>query len=218
MLPSTPHLTRPSMSPKLIAWFALLAGVLVFTAPFSSSAWACACCVVPGQRVAAEQPYGPFSREIVDSVTFGKSANLFAPDAIWSEEINGISNPAKSTAYTLHVTREKKQLVFAFSDAKGNTGTLTFRFPFKMFKFAVDPRPEVGPDSKDRELYKEWRFSGEISGTGMFDFRGLVSATLIFQGRGNGCPWAKQFTNWTLDADGRRARFRFFGRLDTSGS
>jgi hypothetical protein len=57
------------------------------------------------------------------------------------------------------------------------------------------------------------------SGTGLFK-AGIVNPPtyfLVFQGRGNGCDNAGDFSNWRLEINGRRAQYAFFGKL-TSGT
>jgi hypothetical protein len=57
-----------------------------------------------------------------------------------------------------------------------------------------------------------------MSGTGIFK-KGIVPATayfLVFQGKGNQCMAAEQFTHWRLEVMGKKASYAFFGTLKTT--
>ncbi len=64
-------------------------------------------------------------------------------------------------------------------------------------------------------LYKEWKLTGEVTGTGAFSATNGVkqSLTLILQGRGNSCTSAVDFTHWTLVMEGPKGRYSLFGEL-----
>jgi hypothetical protein len=64
-------------------------------------------------------------------------------------------------------------------------------------------------------LYKEWRFEGEVNGTGFFK-AGITARTkyfLVLQGRGNSCDAAEDFTHWQLKITGKKADYAFYGEL-----
>jgi len=78
-------------------------------------------------------------------------------------------------------------------------------------------------DQEDRPngplLYKELRFKGNLtSGSGFFG-SGVTKPTtffLVFQGRGNGCDNASDYSHWRLEITGRKADYSFFGKLKTA--
>ena len=84
--------------------------------------------------------------------------------------------------------------------------------------FKVDTHePEVGHG--EAVLYKEFRFNGTVSsGSGIF--RGSIvrptTYSLVFQGRGNDCDNASDFSHWHLEIKGSKASYAFFGKLATS--
>jgi len=41
----------------------------------------------------------------------------------------------------------------------------------------------------------------------------LSAAALIFQGRGNRCDNAEDFTHWRLEISGKKTSYAFFGEL-----
>ena len=97
------------------------------------------------------------------------------------------------------------------------SGTLTLPLPAKMLRYAADIHDgrTIGGDSRKPLLYKEWRFEGEVNGTGFFN-AGIVSRTkyfLVLQGRGNNCDTAEDFTHWRLKITGNKADYAFYGEL-----
>ncbi len=94
------------------------------------------------------------------------------------------------------------------------TGTLSLPLPARMTRFSADLH-----DSQDRGLgpvlYKEWRCAGVAKGNGIFEkgFTAPARYTLIFQGRGNRCDNAEDFTHWRLEISGAKASYAFFGKL-----
>jgi hypothetical protein len=73
----------------------------------------------------------------------------------------------------------------------------------------------IGGDSRKPLLYKEWRFEGEVNGTGFFK-AGIVAPTkyfLVLQSRGNNCDTAEDFTHWRLKITGNKADYAFYGEL-----
>lgn len=95
------------------------------------------------------------------------------------------------------------------------SGTLSLKLPKTVAIFEIDPR-----DSPDQGtgpvLYKEWKLTGEVTGTGAFS--GTNSAkqllTLILQGRGNSCTSAADFLHWTLVTEGPKGQYSLFGELE----
>jgi len=65
-------------------------------------------------------------------------------------------------------------------------------------------------------LYKEFSARGRVrSATGIFGSANRnTNYHLVFQGRGNGCDDASDFTRWRLELDGPKAEYAFFGNLD----
>jgi hypothetical protein len=86
-----------------------------------------------------------------------------------------------------------------------------------MLRYAADIHDgrTIGGDSRKPLLYKEWRFEGEVNGTGFFK-AGIVARTkyfLVLQGRGNNCDTAEDFTHWRLKITGNKADYAFYGEL-----
>jgi hypothetical protein len=148
-------------------------------------------------------------REIIDDLKFENNANLVVTDA-GLEVIKGIVSP--SERYVVGVDRAADRLVFSFGDDAGQNGTLTLRLPPTIFMFEIDPRDGQHSAGGGVSLYKEWKLTSNMEGTGIFragNGKGEI-ITLILQGRGN---WCSAFTHWTLVIDGPTANYSLFGAL-----
>jgi hypothetical protein len=152
----------------------------------------------------------------IERLRFGKEARLYIGEA-GVETIKGIQDPAER--YDLSVNWDethpgKTNLSFSLDNLSGRSGTLSLRLPQKISIFEVDPR-----DSADQGtgpvLYKEWKLTGEVTGTGVFSGTNSSNQvlTLILQGRGNSCTSAADFTHWTLVMEGPNGSYSLFGDL-----
>jgi hypothetical protein len=180
----------------------------------ASPAFACACCTNAGQRNVATVALDSGKREEIESLRFGGKATLFTGEGD-ADGIEGITTPSRS--YELSAKWRDNRLEFAFHDKLGRTGTLSLARPNTMSVFEVDPRdrPDAGQGPR---LYKEWKLSSSASGTGVFR-PGIAPRqilTLIFQGGGNSCTSAVDFSHWTLVMQGPKANYTLFGDLVTA--
>ena len=98
------------------------------------------------------------------------------------ESIKGIVDPAER--YSMEVARDRDSVIFSFRDKGRRAGTLNLRVPAAMSRFEVDPRDGQREQGGGVRLYKEWKLSSKMAGTGIFE-----------KGNGNG-----QFI--TLDSSG----------------
>ncbi|MBA2402261.1 MAG: hypothetical protein H0V72_26915 [Bradyrhizobium sp.] len=199
---------------------ALALYVLTQTSPalvssaFVSAALACACCTNEGQRNVATVALDSGKRQEIESLRFGGKATLFVGEGD-VEGKEGITTP--SGTYKLSANWLEDRLVLSFRDAAGHTGTLVLAHPRTVSVFEVDPR-----DRPDRghgpTLYKELKLSAPAAGSGVFA-PGIAPRqilTLIFQGGGNSCTSAIDFTHWTLVMQGPKANYTFYGDLVTA--
>jgi hypothetical protein len=106
---------------------------------------------------------------------------------------------------------------FTLKSKGGKTGTLTLPIPTQMVSFKVDIHD--GEPNTETSLYKEFRYKGTVSsGTSLFK-AGIVRPTtyfLVFQGRGNNCDNASDFTHWRLEITGPKASYAFYGKMVTT--
>ena len=204
-----------SLTSQQMRVFSTVVCALMLTLTPSVSVYACACCAEPGtwfQDTAKSDPeilaiVGQLSRRL------DKTALLYLT-AAGVEEVKGISRASES--YMLRrippYTRDWK---LEFTDQQSNRGTLSFTIPATAVFFGADPKDNQQGGSGGPLLYKEWRFEGPVSGTGVFK-GGATAKTkfrLILQGRGNMCPNQEDFRSWILQVKGPRADFAFSGAL-----
>ena len=175
-----------------------------------SRAWACACCSEPGEyRISSGRPSSS-DLSLVRAIRFGDTANLFLTEADLEEDAKGLAQPAET--YSLNGSLVGRAWKLIFRDGS-KSGILTLPLPMKMLSYAVDTRDGRTSAGGGPLLYKEWRFEGPVTGTGIFQ-AGTTSATkyfLVFQGRGNACDNAHDFTHWRLEITGKKAAYAFYG-------
>jgi hypothetical protein len=209
---------------KLILIICLMVFTLGFI--FPAGAWACACCAEPGTYMIWTGKPGEHELAVLREMEFDKTALLYLTEADF-EIIRGLDEiksdfsaknwVATAGEFDLVNTFTAKVWKFTLKTRSGKTGTLTLPMPTQMVQFKVDIH-----DTKDTglgvNLYKEFRFKGNVqSGTGIFraGIAGPTTYFLVFQGRGNGCDNATDFTHWHLEIDGRKAKYEFYGKLSS---
>lgn len=148
-------------------------------------------------------------------IRFGTEADLWTGEADADVAAQGLAHPADSYSVTGSLVGNVWKLTFRNGD---ESGTLDLPLPAKMLRFAADIHDgQTKPGYPEPVLYKEWRFEGEAKGTGVFK-DGITAQTkyvLVFQGRGNSCDGAENFTHWQLKVSGKKADYSFYGELGT---
>jgi hypothetical protein len=183
-------------------------------APSAAAAFACACCAEPGEWYERTGKVESYEFEELRQVKFGKIANTYLT-AVEYEDMKGF--PANYESFALSTSLSARlSLTLTFKGERKETGSLVLALPKVATSFGADlhdmPEGSAGPI-----LYKEWRFEGLVSGTGMFR-KGMARGTkfqLILQGRGNNCLSSSDFKNWRLDIYGPRASYAFYGDLNS---
>lgn len=193
---------------------------LVCITALSSNALACACCAEPGTYSVSTGKMASYELELLKDMKFGPAANLYTTAASY-DEIKGIAEVIKEFERT---SEGEFDIVGAFTRS---TWTLNFMTDGELKGSLVLPRPVQMtsrrihiPDntstSPNVSLYKEWIFNGTVrSGSGFFR-AGIIKATrytLLFQGHGNNCDNAEDFTNWRLEVTGPKADYAFLGKM-----
>ena len=174
--------------------------------------WACACCADNGQyRISMSKP-GNAEVSLMKRMRFGDTAHLFTGEAEAEDVVKGLAHPADTYLLTGSLVASTWKL--AFRDGN-NLGSLNLLLPAKFLSYGADIHDGQMGGGGGPLLYKEWRFEGVVYGSGVF--RGGLTAPakyfLVFQGRGNNCDNAEDFTHWRLDITGRKAGYAFFGAL-----
>ena len=154
-----------------------------------------------------------FKLSVIKRIRFGTKADLWTGEADAEVAAQGLTHPADSYSLTGSLVGNVWKLTFRNGD---ESGTLDLPLPAKMLRFAADIHGELAkPGYPEPLLYKEWRFEGEVKGTGVFK-AGITAGTkylLVFQGRGNSCDGAEDFRHWQLKITGKKADYSFYGEL-----
>ena len=197
--------------PKAIKFSLVLFAALMF-AP--QQVRACACCAETGQYSISLAKPRAYQISLMEQLRFGGDANLFTGEADVEDVVKGLAHPAEKYAVSGSLVARTWKLSFRDGD---NLGALNLLFPAKFLNFSADIHDRE-PGSAGPVLYKEWRLEGVVYGSGVF--RGGLTAPakyfLVFQGRGNNCDSAEDFTHWRLEITGKKARYAFFGELAKS--
>lgn len=175
--------------------------------------WACACCAHKGEyQIEFVKPDG-YTLSAMKRIRFGTKAELWTGEAEPEVAAEGLIHPAYSYSLSGSLVGNGWKLTFRNGD---ESGTLDLPLPAKIFRFAADIHDGwTKPGYSEPVLYKEWRFEGEVNGTGVFK-AGITAGTkylLVFQGRGNSCDGAENFTHWQLKITGKKADYAFYGEL-----
>ena len=208
----------------------LFAALLSIAASFPTDAFACACCAESGHYSIRTSKPEEFQLNILQKMKFNKTAGLYLTVAGF-ELVKGLS-VIEQEMFTDSWTAEPGAIGFSsifaaktwklnFKTPKGKIGVLTLPTPAQMVNFSVDIHDGKSIGAGGPTLYKEWRFKGNVqSGTGFLQ-AGIAKPTtyfLVFQGRGNGCDDVTNFTDWHLEINGAKAKYEFFGELDSGVS
>lgn len=189
-----------------------LLAVLVGLILLPSRVLACACCSNPGDyHIGFDKP-SAYEVSLMQQVRFGGTARLYLTEADMEESAKGLANPAES--YSLNGSLVGNAWRLEFRDGN-KSGTLSLPLPPKVLSYTADIRDGQTSGGGGPLLYKEWRFEGQVQGTGFFR-DGIVAPTkyfLVLQGRGNGCQSAEDFRHWRLKITGKKADYAFYGEL-----
>ena len=145
--------------------FSVAMGVTLLLLP--SRVWACACCAHPGEYQIDFVRPDEVKLSVIKRIRFGTKAELWTGEADPEVAAKGLAHPADSYSLTGSLVGNVWKLTFRNGD---ESGTLDLPLPAKMLRFAADIH-----DGQDKTGYpepvlykKEWRFEGEVNGTGVF--------------------------------------------------
>lgn len=202
---------------KRVSIAAITLGLLLLT---TATALACACCAEHGEYSVWTGSPDTYRLGLIKEMRFGTSADLYMTEAGF-ETIRGLKALESdlmtegSDSFDLVGSFMNNAWRFEMKAPGGRSGTLALPRPSKMTVFKVDTH-EVEVGAGEARLYKEFRFSGTVgNGSGFFG-SSIVRPTvysLIFQGRGNQCDNAEDFTHWRLEVSGPKAKYAFFGKM-----
>ena len=177
-----------------------------------NSVLACACCSNEGTYYRGLGKIEDFQLGLMKEMRFGDKAVLFTTEADLEDEAKGISSPKETYALTGSLVNNVWKLIFR----DGSTsGVLSLPLPLRMETLKADIRDGQKSDGGGPLLYKEWRYEGRVTGTGIFK-PGMFADTrysLVLQGRGNGCDNSEDFKSWRLQVKGKKANYAFYGEM-----
>lgn len=194
---------------RAASFVALAAFAVIIGLP--NEALSCACCSDPGERRTQSVEVDEYVGSQLKEITVSGSATLFTT-ACGFECVKGLSDPSDS--YSVKLSKDQSRWAFTFRDTRAkSSGTLSFDLPGSLFAFAVDPAP--GRSEGSPRLYKEWRISAPVEGTGVFEagMKGNPTATLVLHGQGNSCDQVEDFTHWSMIVSSPHAEFTLYGPL-----
>ncbi|MGE3468175.1 MAG: hypothetical protein AB7J13_14755 [Pyrinomonadaceae bacterium] len=194
---------------------------IVCISALSSNALACACCAEPGTYSVSTGKVSSYQLELLREMKFGPAANLYTTPASY-DDIKGLRDVIKEFETT---SSGEFDLVDAFTGSSWTLqlmtegerkGSLVLPRPARMTSRRIHI-PDNTSTSPDVVLYKEWVFTGSVNRSMGFFRRDIVRPstrfTLLFQGRGNNCDNAEDFTNWRLELAGPKAAYAFYGKM-----
>ncbi len=190
---------------------ALVSVAVLLTA--STISFACACCADQGQYDVFTGSPAKHQLELLKDMHIGATPQLYMTDGgdgpLGIGDL-GFDDLSLVDAYTNNIWK------ITIKNQAGKAGTLVLPRPAKMTTKKIDLHDKK---EGDPSLYKEWSFEGTVtSGGGVFK-TGVIAPTkytLVFQGRGNNCDNAEDFTHWRLEVKGRKANYAFFGPMKAS--
>lgn len=190
--------------------------------------FACACCAETGHYSLRTSKPDAYALDLLRDIQFEKAADLYTTEAGF-DMIKGLG-PVRTEYESDSWTADSRfDIVSVFTNAswrlnlktpKGLKGGFVLPMPAQMVTYKVDIHDEENRPNGPN-LYKEFRFKGTLNSASGFAGSGIARGTtyfLVFQGRGNGCDNASDFTHWRLEISGPRADYAFFGRLDTESA
>lgn len=201
---------------------------LTLIALFPIKSLACACCAEPGTYMLRTSKPDTYDLEVIGDFVFERPTDLYMTEAGFDmiKGLNPIKNEYEADTWTadshfdLVASFTGKLWRFNLKTPKGLAGSLVLPIPTQMVTYKVDIHDEENRPNGPN-LYKEFRFKGNLSSAAGFTRAGWTRGTtyfLVFQGRGNGCDNASDFTHWRLEIDGPRADYSFFGKLNTESA
>jgi hypothetical protein len=172
--------------------------------------FACACCANYGDWFESKRRIPDFELDIINDLKLSAKAKRYE-----SPDPKGLTLSDADGDFALSLSRKPLHWVLTFKNQKGDKGTLSLNLPRTATFFGADVHDGQAGGGGGPLLYKEVRFEGRVSGTGIFA-KGMKPDTrfrLVFQGRGNRCMAAEDFNNWNLRIYGKQADFAFYGTV-----
>lgn len=166
----------------------------------------CACCADDGEWYQSSESITADMRKEINRVKFSEVTELSR-----GEQDAGSLPEGK---FELAQSKDMRHWQLKFSGSQGKTGTLSLPIPLRLVSFGADVHDGQQGGGGGPLLYKEWRFDGAVSGTGVFkNWRRNARFRMVLQGRGNHCTQAEDFKNWNLSVNQGSKSLSFYGAV-----
>src|SRR5687767_3040115 len=144
----------------------------------------CACCADDGEWYQRAERITADMRKEINGVNFSEATNGMsgAEDAPFSEG-----------KFELTRSSDMRRWQLKYVGAQGKSGSLSLPIPMRLVNFGADVHDGQQGGGGGPLLYKEWRFDGSATGTGVFKTWRGAKFRLVLQGRGNHCTQAEDF-------------------------
>jgi hypothetical protein len=195
---------------KSIFLLLLVTIMMLLLTPVQASA--CACCSEPGEYMKYVGKLDDYEFEVMKQIRLGSKAILYMNEAGFEVNAVGINDP--KLQYPVSGSFASGAWRISFRDGS-KSGVLSLSLPAQIEIFKLDIHDGRTTGGGGPLLYKEWRFEGQVEGTGLFK-SGIVGPTryfLVLQGRGNSCDNPGDFKSWRLEIKGEKARYAFYSQL-----
>ena len=164
----------------------------------------CACCADDGEWYQRAERITADMRKEINRVKF-------------SEATNGMSgaedSPFSEGKFELTRSNDMRRWQLNYVGAQGKSGSLSLTIPLSLVNFGADVHDGQQGGGGGPLLYKEWRFDGSATGTGVFKTWRSSRFRLVLQGRGNHCTQAEDFKHWNLSVNKGSTSLSLYGAV-----
>ena len=193
MNPKLTHIVRMSVLIAAAVFVVILSTSRVATSTKATApSMFCACCADDGEWYQRAERITADMRTEINRVKF-------------SEATNGMSGeedaPFSEGTFELTRSSDMRRWQLKYVGAQGKSGSLSLAIPLRLVNFGADIRDGQQGGGGGPLLYKEWRFDGSATGSGVFKTWRSAKFRLILQGRGNHCTQAEDFKHWNLSVN-----------------
>lgn len=164
----------------------------------------CACCADDGEWYQRAERITADMRREINRVKFSEATN-----GMGSVE----DGPFSEGKFELTRSNDMRRWQLKYVGAQGKSGSLSLPIPLRLVNFGADVRDGQQGGGGGPLLYKEWRFDGSVTGTGMFKSWRGTKFRLVLQGRGNHCTQAEDFKHWNLSINHGSTSLSVYGAV-----
>jgi len=162
----------------------------------------CACCAEDGEWYQRAERITADMRKEINRFNFSGATN----------GMSGVEDAPFSEG-KFELTRSNDMRRWELKYVGGKSGSLSLPIPLRLVNFGADVHDGQQGGGGGPLLYKEWRFDGSATGTGVFRTWSGAKFRLVFQDRGNHCTQAEDFKHWNLSVNHRSTSLSVYGAV-----